>query len=142
MPRLSPAAALALAFAACATPPPPTQAAQRLAQNPRDRRRGTRDRRSRAAPVAGVARAGDAAAARTSSGPPPAPTDADGRFRLSLDAPAEYVFLDLRGPRGRRHDVAARSRARADRRQPGETRQGVALTLLGEEREKLIAPGE
>lgn len=69
-----------------------------------------------------------------------APTDAEGRFRLSLDAPAEYVFLVFvdsvavvtpspRDPARVRIFVNA-----------GETKRGVELTLLQEEREKLISP--
>lgn len=139
MSRLRLAAALALC-AACATPPPPTKPALRLAQNARATVTG-RVTDAEGRPVAG-ARVQAVPRGKDILWSPEAPTDADGRFQLSLDAPAEYVFVVFvnsvavvttspRDPARVRIVVTA-----------GETLQGVSLTLLGEEREKLIAPGE
>ena len=139
MPRLSLAGALALC-AACVTSPPPTRPALRLAQNPRATI-GGRVTDADGRPVAG-ARVQAVPGGKDILWSPEAPTDADGRFQLSVDAPAEYVFLVFvdsvavvtASPRD-----PARVRVFVN---PGETLQGVALTLLGEEREKLVTPGE
>lgn len=138
MPRLIGAAALALAFAACASPPPPTAGAKSLAKNPKAVVEGrVTDEQGRAA--AGVL-VQAIPGGRDILWSDAAPTDADGRFRLSLDAPAEYVFLIFDGP-----VAVVTSSAKDPARvrvylQPGEVRKDVALTLLSSERKSLATP--
>ena len=128
--------ALALALtSACAGAPPPTAAAKRLAQNPKAIVTGrVTDEDGR--PVEG-ARVQAIPGGRDVIWRDPVPTDADGRFRLTLDAPAEYVFLIYDGP------TAVLT---ADPRDParvcvsvlpGQRREGVELTLLRKERKEL-----
>jgi hypothetical protein len=143
MPRLPPASKLQLAITlaicgACATPPPPTAAARRLAQNPRAIIEG------RVTNVAGSPAAGVLVQAvpggKDIVWSAAAPTDAEGRFRLLLDAPADYVFLIFED------SVAAVTPSPLDPAQvrvsvkPGETKRGIELKLLREQREKLIHP--
>lgn len=137
MRRLAPTAALALSLA-CASAPPPTAAARRLAQNPKATVEG-RVTDADGHPVAGV-RVEAVPGGRDILWSPAAPTDGDGRFRLSLDAPAEYAFLVYQDA------VAVLTPSASDPSRvrifvdPGETKTGIALTFLRAEREKLIAP--
>jgi hypothetical protein len=138
MRRLISALALTLG-AACATAPPPTAAARRLAQNVRASVEGrVTDVDGR--PVAGVG-VQAVPGGRDILWSAPVPTDADGRFRLSLDAPAEYVFLIFEGT------AAVVTSSPGDPAQvkvflqPGEKRTGVELTLLRKERERILHPG-
>jgi hypothetical protein len=122
---------LAIVFAACATPPRPTAASLALAANERAVVEGrVIDRQSR--PVAAIeVRA--LPRGKDIGWSPGALTDPEGRFRLSLLAPAEYGFLltwngrtvvtpDRDDPA--HLDVAVR---------PGERRTGVELVFLREE---------
>jgi hypothetical protein len=139
MPRIALAAALVLC-GACATPPPPTAAARRLAQNPRATVAG-RVTDTEGRPVVG-ARVEAVPGGKDILWSTAAPTDAEGRFRLSLDAPAEYVFLvyvDSVAVLTPSPQDPGRVRIFVD---AGETREGVELTLLRAEREKLIEPGD
>ena len=138
MSRLLAPAALLLALAACASPPPPTAAARKLAKNPKAVVEGTvADEEGR--PIAGVL-VQAIPGGRDILWADAAPTDALGHFRLSLDAPAEYVFLIFQG------DVAVVTSSAKDPArvrvfvQPGETRKGVVLTLLSDERKKIADP--
>jgi hypothetical protein len=139
MRRFASAASLAIALCgACATAPPPTARARRLAQNPRATVEGrVIDVDGR--PVAGV-RVQGIPGGKDILWPEPAPTDADGRFRLRLDAPAEYVFLIFDGP------VAVVTPSPRDPAQvrvfldAGETRSGVELLFLKEQRDNLENP--
>ncbi|MGH9368508.1 MAG: carboxypeptidase-like regulatory domain-containing protein [Thermoanaerobaculia bacterium] len=135
--RPGPVATLLAALASgCATPPPPTAAARLLAQN----RKATVEGRvidTQGRPVPGV-RVEGVPGGKDIVWSPAAVTDAEGRFRLSLDAPAEYVFLIFEG------SVAAVTPSPKDPArvriflQAGETWRGIELTLLREERQKLI----
>jgi hypothetical protein len=81
----------ASAFGACASPPRPRDAALRIAKNPPAVVEGrVTDRSGR--PAAGV---GVRGIPRGEDIPwtAPAITDCDGRFRLSVPAPAAYAFL-------------------------------------------------
>lgn len=141
MSRTAAAAALALVFAgACVSGPPPTEEARRLARNERATVEG-RVTDADGRPVQGV-RVQAVPGGRDVLWAPPAPTDAEGRFRLMLDAPAQYVFLIY-------VDTVAvltpspRDPARVEIFvQPGEKKTGVELTLLREERERLLDPGQ
>jgi hypothetical protein len=139
MGRLAAAILAALAFTgACATPPPPTPGAIALARNPRATIEGSvTDAAGR--PVEGV-RVEAVPGGRDVLWSPAGATDADGRFRLSLDAPSEYVFLiydDAIGVVTPRPDDPSRVRIYL---QSGETRKGIALTLLRRERECFVEP--
>lgn len=137
MPTRALAAALLLAVS-CATAPPPTPAARRLAQNARATVEG-RVTDAEGRPVAG-ARVQAVPGGKDINWSDEAPTDSDGRFRLSLDAPAEYVFLVFVD------SVAVVTSSPKDPAQvrifvsSGETRSGVELTLLGPERKKALDP--
>lgn len=121
--------------AACAGPPPPTDAAKRLAQNPKAVVLGrVTDEEGR--PVAGV-RVQAIPGGRDVFWREPATTDSDGRFRLSLDAPAEYVFLVYEGPTAVLTDDPRDPARVCVSLLPGEQRDGVELTLLREKRKKL-----
>jgi hypothetical protein len=134
-------AALALSLTAalaCTHAPPPTEAARQLALNPHAVVEG-RVRDVYGKPVVGVRveaiPRGDLLWAR------PAVTDAFGRFRLEVEAPAEYAFLVFEG------EVAVVTPSPEDPArvliavEAGETRQGVELTLLSAERQRAYAPG-
>ncbi len=122
---------LAILCAACATPPRPTAASLALAANERAVVEGrVLDRQGRpveAIEVRALPRGKDIGWS------PGAPTDAEGRFRLSLLAPAEYGFLLSRDGRTvitpDRDDPAHQHVAV----RPGEHRAGVELIFLREE---------
>ncbi|HYB52927.1 MAG TPA: carboxypeptidase-like regulatory domain-containing protein [Thermoanaerobaculia bacterium] len=138
MRRCLPAAVLSIALCAgCATPPTPTAANRALAANPRATVEG-RVVDSAGRPVEGVRV--QAIPGAEISWAPPAPTDADGRFHLSLLAPADYAFLVYQG------DVAVLTPSPRDPSQvritvaSGETRRGIELTLLRRERDEVLYP--
>lgn len=128
-----------LAFSsACVKPPPPTSGALELALNPRATVAG-RVTDTEGCPVEGVGVQG-VPGGRDILWSPAGVTDAEGRFRLSLDAPAEYVFLIFDGPIG---VVTPSPRDPAQVRvflQAGETAEGIELTLLRNERQCLYEP--
>jgi hypothetical protein len=119
----------------CAGAPPPTAGAKRLARNPKAVVRGrVTDEEGR--PAAGV-RVQAIPGGRDVVWRDPVETDTDGRFRLELDAPAEYVFLVFEG---------STAIVTADPRDParvcvsllpGQQRDGIELTLLRKERKEL-----
>ncbi len=124
---LSGAVALALA---CASPPPPTPGALRLAANARAFVEGrVVDRAGR--PAAGI---GVTAIPRDRDidWSPPATTDSDGRFVLTLFAPAQYAFFLSHDGR------TVITKEKDDPSQvfvavvPGERRTGVVLVFLAE----------
>lgn len=132
--------AIPLAFcAACTAPPPPTAAARRLAHNARATVEG-RVTDTDGKPVAGV---------RVQAVPgddilwsPPETTDESGRFCLTVDAPAEYAFLIFEGSEA---VITPSPRDPARVRvfvEPGQAKDGVELTLLRTEREKLLERGQ
>lgn len=131
---------LLLLCGACVSAPPPTAAARRLAENPRATVEG-RVTDGDGRPVPGV-RVQAVPGGRDIIWAAPAPTDAEGRFRLSLDAPAEYVFLIFEDA------VAVVTSSPRDPAQvrisvaPGETRAGVELTLLRRDRQCILEPQE
>jgi hypothetical protein len=120
---------------ACATPPRPTAASLALAANERavvEGRVAGRDGR----PVAGIQvqalpRGKDVGWSR------PAVTDSQGRFRLTVIAPAEYGFLLVWRDRtvitSERNDPARQRIAVS----PGERRAGIELLFLREAWETL-----
>jgi protocatechuate 3,4-dioxygenase beta subunit len=121
---------VALVTAGCTRPPPPTAATRVLERNPRAVVEG-RVVDTQGRPVAGlrveaVPRGKDVAWSQ------PATTDSEGRFTLTLLAPAEYGFVLSEGnrtvvtddPRDPAHvKVVVR---------PGERRDGVELLFLRE----------
>ena len=131
-------AALALVFAAdCAGPPTPTEAARRIARNPKATVTGVvLDEKGRPVPDVHV----QAIPGGDTRWSPPQATDAEGRFQLTLDAPAEYVFLVFVGKTAVVTPLPndpARTRLSLV---PGERRDGVVLTLLSSERGKYVEP--
>ena len=126
---------LALVPAACATPPRPAAETLALALNARATVEGrVTDRQGR--PIAAI-RIQGLPRGEAVGWEKPALTDSEGRFRLSLVAPARYGFLLTW--RGRtvvttdeddpaRLDVAVT---------PGETRRGIQVLFLREEWEKV-----
>ena len=125
------AAAIAVVLCACATPPRPTPEAVARAANPHAILEGrVRDRLGRAVPgilVRALPRGKDIEWA------PAAITDSEGRFRLSLVAPAEYGFLlrwQGRTVVTREEDDPARLRVAVA---PGEHRGGIELLFLRDE---------
>ncbi len=126
--------ALALA---CVTPPRPTPGALLLAANARATIEGrVRDPEGRAVEGIGVYAI---PRGKDISWPPPAYTDAQGRFRLTVFAPAEYGFLlSWKGARVITTASEDPSRVRVAVR-PGERREGVELTFLLAEWEKFTA---
>jgi hypothetical protein len=133
------AASCALAVvAACAKRPPPTPGAIALARNPRATVEG-RVLDTEGRPVAGVQVQG-IPGGRDVFWAPTDTTDRNGRFRLSLDAPSEYVFLIFDDRIG---VVTPSPRDPSLVRiflEAGETRGDIDLTLLREERELLVDP--
>jgi hypothetical protein len=131
-------AATLLAVAACTSPPPPTAAAKARARNPKAVVEGrVVDEQGRA--VSGVS-VQAIPGGKDIEWSDAAPTDAGGRFRLSLDAPADYVFLIFEGEMG---VVTSSPKDPARVRisvQPGEVRQGIELTFLPAERKKVETP--
>jgi len=130
-----PLALAAVLCGACAGPPAPTDAAKRLARNPKAIVVGrVIDEDGR--PAAGV-RVQAIPGGRDVFWREPSTTDADGRFRLALDAPAEYVFLVFDG---------TTAVLTADPRDParvcvsllpGQERDGIELKLLRKERKEV-----
>lgn len=138
--RRAPAAVLGLLLCgACVSAPPPTAAARRLAENPRATVEG-RVTDGDGNPVSGV-RVQAVPGGRDVLWAAPAPTDAEGRFRLALDAPAQYVFIIFED------SVAVVTPSPLDPAavrvflQPGEKKTGVELTLLRQERERILKAG-
>ena len=131
-------ASLAIAFAAtCAGPPAPTETARRIARNPKATVTGVvLDEKGRPVPDVRV----QAIPGGDTRWAPPQATDAEGRFRLTLDAPAEYVFLVFVGKTAVVTPLPndpARTRLSLV---PGERRDGVVLTLLSSERARYLEP--
>jgi hypothetical protein len=133
--RRSAALLCALGAFACATPPRPAPATLALAANARATVEGREtDRQGRPVAAIGVQGLPRGADAGWSA---PAVTDSEGRFRLSLVAPAEYGFL--LSWRGRtvitpEEDDPARLRVAV---LPGQRRVGLELRFLREAWEKL-----
>jgi len=131
-------AASLLALCACTSPPPPTAAAKERARNPKAVVEGrVVDEQGRAVSGVTVQAIPGGKDIEWSVG---APTDSSGHFRLSLDAPADYVFLIFEGDLG---VVTSSPKDPARVRislQPGEVRQGIELTLLTDERRKVETP--
>ena len=132
--RSAPALLCALLSFACATPPRPAPASLALAANARATVEGrVTDRQGRpvaAIGVHGLPRGKDAGWSA------PAVTDSEGRFRLSLVAPAQYGFL--LSWQGRtvvtpEKDDPSRVNIAVS---PGENRGGIQLLFLREEWEK------
>ncbi len=121
---------MALVFAACATPPRPTAASLALAANERgilEGRVAERDGR----PVAGI-QVQALPHGKDVGWSPPAVTDSQGRFRLTVIAPAEYGFLLVWQDRTvitPEKDDPARLRVAVS---PGEHRAGIELLFLRE----------
>ena len=124
-------ALLTLLVGGCVSPPRPTVESIRIAANrPAVLEGVVRDRDGR--PVAGVS---VQALPRGKHVPwsPPARTDAEGRFRLTVAAPAEYGFvLSSGGITVVTPDPADPARLRIPV-QPGERRTGAELTFLRDE---------
>ena len=122
--------AAALLCGACASPPGPTPEALALAKNPRATAEGrVVDREGRA--VAGIAVTA-IPRGRDIVWPAPAATDADGRFVLTLDAPAQYAFFLSRDGRAvitSEPDDPCRVLIAV---RPGEHRDGVVLVFLAD----------
>jgi hypothetical protein len=119
---------LALLGAACASAPKVTDATKRVAANPRAIVTGVvRDEDGR--PVGGI---GVRGIPRGKDVPwaPPATTDCAGRFRLPLPAPAGYAFQLLWNGRSVATDDPADPSRIEINLQPGEERNGLALTLV------------
>jgi hypothetical protein len=129
------AALVVVVSAACAGPPPPTDAAKRLAQNQKAVVLGrVTDEEGR--PVPGV-RVQAIPGGRDVFWREPATTDADGRFRLALDAPAEYVFLVYEGTTAVITDDPRDPARVCVSLLPGQQREGIELTLLRKKRKEL-----
>ena len=121
----------------CTGPPKPTEAARRIARNPKATVSGiVVDEKGR--PAGGVRV--QAIPGGDTSWSPPSETDAEGRFRLTLDAPADYVFLVFVGKIGVvTPDPNDPARTRLSLA-PGERRDRIVLTLLTSERAKYVEP--
>jgi len=120
----------ALFCAACASPPRPTPEALELARNPRARAEGrVVDRAGQ--PVAGI---GVTAIPRGRDivWPASVTTDGDGRFVLTLYAPAEYAFFlsrDGRAVMTSEPDDPCRVLVEV---RPGDHRGGIVLVFLAD----------
>ena len=128
-------ALLAILCAACATPPKPTAASLALAANERAVVEGrVTDRRGRAVAaiqVQGLPRGKDIGWS------PPAVTGSDGRFRLTLIAPAEYGFLlSWKGRTVITPEENDPSRLRVAV-EPGQRRVGIEILFLREAWEEI-----
>jgi hypothetical protein len=128
--RVKTLAVFALLFAACAAPPRPTPEALALAKNPPASAEGrVVDREGR--PVAGITVTA-IPRGRDIVWPAPATTDADGRFVLTLSAPATYLFFLSRDGRAViTSEPDDPCRVRVDVR-PGEHRSGILLVFLAD----------
>jgi hypothetical protein len=133
--RLAGALAILL-VAGCVSPPRPTTDAVRRSRNPTALVEGVvRDPAGR--PVAGVSVHG-LPREKDLLWSPASVTDADGRFRLVLDAPGEYGFLIYSGgvtvvtPRS---DDPSRTTVSL---RPADHRTGIALVFRREDRESAI----
>ena len=122
--------AFALLCSACATPPKPTPEALALARNPPASAEGrVVDREGR--PVPGIAVTA-IPRGRDIVWPAPATTDSDGRFVLTLYAPAEYAFFLSRDGRAvitSEPDDPCRVLVTV---RPGEHRGGIVLVFLAD----------
>lgn len=133
--RPVPVLLFALLTFACATPPRPTPAAVALEANARATVEGrVLDREGR--PVAAI-QVQALPHGKDIGWSAPAVTDSEGRFRLSLAAPAEYGFL--LSWRGRTvitpgEDDPSRLRIAVS---PGAHREGIQLLFLRDEWEKI-----
>jgi hypothetical protein len=133
--RALPALLCALLSFACATPPRPAPESLALAANPRATVEGrVMDRQGR--PVAAI-RVQALPRGKDAGWSPSVVTDSEGRFRLSLIAPAEYGFL--LSWQGRvvitpEKDDPARQRISVS---PGDRRSAVELIFLREAWETL-----
>jgi Carboxypeptidase regulatory-like domain len=120
----------ALLSAACASPPKPTPGALELARNPRAAAEGrVVDREGR--PVAGIAVTA-IPRGRDIVWPAPATTDSDGRFVLTLYAPAQYAFFLSRDGRAVITSEADDPCRVLVTVQPGERRDGIVLVFLAD----------
>ena len=133
--RALPALLLALLPSACATPPRPTAASLALEANARATVEGrVLDRQGR--PVAAIS-VEALPHGKDIGWSPPAVTDPEGRFRLTLVAPAEYGFLlSWQGRTVITTDKDDPSRLRVTV-SPGSRREGIQLLFLREEWEKV-----
>lgn len=133
--RAAPVLLCALLSGACATPPRPAPETLALAANARATIEGrVTDQQGR--PVAAI-RVQALPRGKDAGWSPPAVTDSEGRFRLSLIAPAEYGFLlswQSRTVITPEKDDPARINVAV---RPGENRAGIELLFLREEWEKL-----
>ncbi len=119
----------------CATPPRPTEGARKLSENePAIVEGRVMDRAGR--PVAGI-RVQALPRGKDIKWSKPATTDSQGRFRLSLFAPAAYGFvLSWRGITVITPEAEDPARLQITV-QPGEHREGVELLFLREAWEKI-----
>ncbi len=121
---------LAVVGVGCATPPRPTAASLALAANERAVVEGrVAERNGR--PVAGI-QVQALPRGKDVGWSPPAATDSQGRFRLTVIAPAEYGFLLVWQDRTvitPEKDDPARQRVAVS---PGERRAGIELLFLRE----------
>ena len=122
------ASVLGVLSAACASAPSPSEQSRRLVKNPRATIEG------RVVGEDGSAVAGISVYAlprgKDIPWPPPAVTDQEGRFRLTVFAPAEYAFLlrlEGRTVVSPQADDPARLHVTVA---PGERREGVEIVFL------------
>jgi hypothetical protein len=133
--RATPVLLWALLCGACATPPRPAPETLALASNARATIEGrVADREGR--PVPGI-RVQALPRGRDAGWSAPAVTDSEGRFRLSLIAPAEYGFLlswQGRAVITPEENDPARLRIAV---LPGQRREGIEILFLQDAWEKL-----